>query len=54
VRNGKDLGGDPLPYGLAANKATIDATIQACVDEKIISSRFSVEEVFAPGTVSLS
>jgi 4,5-dihydroxyphthalate decarboxylase len=54
VKNGKDVAGDPLPYGLAANKATMEAIIQACVDQKVIPSKFSVEELFAPSTVSLS
>jgi 4,5-dihydroxyphthalate decarboxylase len=54
VKNGKDVGGDPLPYGLAANKTTMEAIIQACVDQKVIPSKFSVEELFAPSTVSLS
>ena len=54
ARNGKDVGGDSLPYGLAANNTTMEAIIQACVDQKVIPSKFSVEEVFAPSTVSLS
>ena len=54
AKNGKDVGGDPLPYGLTANNATMEAIIQACVDQKVIPSKFSVEEVFAPSTVSLS
>ena len=54
VKNGKDVGGDPLPYGLAANNTTMEAIIQACVDQKVIPSKVSVEEVFAPSTVSLS
>jgi 4,5-dihydroxyphthalate decarboxylase len=54
VKNGKDVGGDPLPYGLAANNTTMEAIIQACVDQKVIPSKVSVEEMFAPSTVSLS
>jgi len=54
ARNGKDVGGDPLPYGLAANNTTMEAIIQACVDQKVIPSKVSVEEMFAPSTVSLS
>jgi 4,5-dihydroxyphthalate decarboxylase len=54
VKNGKDVGGDPLPYGLAANNTTMEAIIQACVDQKVIPSKVFVEEMFAPSTVSLS
>jgi 4,5-dihydroxyphthalate decarboxylase len=54
AKNGKDVGGDPLPYGLAANNTTMEAIIQACVDQKVIPSKVSVEEMFAPSTVSLS
>ena len=54
VRNGEDLGGDPLPYGIEANRTTMEAIIQACLDQKVIPSRVSVEEVFHPSTVSLS
>ena len=54
ANNGKDVGGDPLPYGLEANNTTMEAIIQACVDQKVIPSKVSVEEMFAPSTVSLS
>ena len=54
AKNGKDVGGDPLPYGLAANNTTMEAIIQACVDQKVIPSKVSVEEMFDPSTVSLS
>jgi len=54
AKNGKDVGGDPLPYGLAANNTTMEAIIQACVDQKVIPSKVSVEEMFDPNTVSLS
>lgn len=54
VRNGQDLGGDPLPYGVEANRTTMEAIIQACLDQKVIPNRVSVEEVFHPSTVTLA
>ena len=54
VKNGEDLGGDPLPYGIEANRTTMEAIIQACLDQKVIPSRIAVEDAFHPSTVSLS
>ena len=42
VRNGVDLGGDPLPYGVDANRTTMEAIIQACLDQKVIPNRVAV------------
>ena len=53
VRNGEDLGGDPLPYGIEANRVTMEAIIEACLDQKVIPNRVAVEDVFHPSTVSL-
>ena len=54
VRNGVDLGGDPLPYGIDANRTTMEAIIQACLDQKVIPNRVAVEDVFAASTVNLA
>ena len=54
VRNGVDVGGDPLPYGIDANRTTMEAIIQACLDQKVIPNRVAVEDVFAPSTVNLA
>ena len=54
VRNGVDVGGDPLPYGVDANRTTMEAIIQACLDQKVIPNRVAVEDVFAASTVNLA
>jgi 4,5-dihydroxyphthalate decarboxylase len=41
-------GGDPLPFGLEANRATIEALIQYAYLQKIIPATVAPEEVFAP------
>jgi 4,5-dihydroxyphthalate decarboxylase len=46
-------GGDPLPFGLAANRPTIEALIQYAYSQKIIPARVQPEEVFAPNALDL-
>jgi 4,5-dihydroxyphthalate decarboxylase len=41
------VGGDPLPYGVDANRAVIEELIDYAVAQKILQSRPSVEELFA-------
>jgi 4,5-dihydroxyphthalate decarboxylase len=41
-------GGDPLPFGLAANRPSIEALIQYAYRQKIISEMVRPEAVFAP------
>jgi 4,5-dihydroxyphthalate decarboxylase len=38
---------DPLPYGIEANRRSIEALIEAAFDQKIVSSRPKPEELFA-------
>jgi 4,5-dihydroxyphthalate decarboxylase len=40
-------GGDPLPYGVEANRPTIDELIDHAVAQKILSERPDVESLFA-------
>jgi len=47
------LGGDPVPYGVEPNRATLDAVIRFNVDQKIIPQAVAVEDIFAKGTVGL-
>jgi 4,5-dihydroxyphthalate decarboxylase len=47
------LGGDPLPYGVEANRKTLEAIIQHVVDQKVIPAKVSVDEVFEPSTLAL-
>jgi 4,5-dihydroxyphthalate decarboxylase len=44
-------GGDPLPFGLEANRATIEALIQYAYSQKIIPARVQPEEVLAPNAL---
>src|SRR2546425_2097800 len=46
-------GADPLPYGVAPNRQMIDTVMQYAVDQKIIERPFSLEELFAKGTLGL-
>jgi 4,5-dihydroxyphthalate decarboxylase len=46
-------GGDPLPYGLAANRPTLEALIQYAYSQKIIPAKVRPEEVFAPNALDL-
>ena len=41
-------GGDPLPFGLEANRPTFQALIDYAVDQKIIPTRVRPEDVLAP------
>ena len=43
-------GGDPLPYGVEPNRATIEALIDHAVAQKILRRRPSVESLFTVGT----
>jgi len=48
------VGADPLPYGLAANRAALEAVIQFAVDQRILPHLVSPEEVFASNTLELA
>ena len=40
--------GDPFPFGIAANRKTLDAMAQFAVDQRMVPRQFSAEELFAP------
>jgi 4,5-dihydroxyphthalate decarboxylase len=46
-------GGDPLPFGLEANRPTIEALIQYAYSQKIIPAKVQPEKVFAPKALDL-
>jgi 4,5-dihydroxyphthalate decarboxylase len=46
-------GADPLPYGIAPNRAMIEAVNRYAVEQGILKQAFSVEELFARGTHDL-
>lgn len=43
------LGDDWWPYGIAANRAAIDAVLRYHHEQGLTKQRFSIEEVFVPG-----
>jgi 4,5-dihydroxyphthalate decarboxylase len=45
--------GDPLPYGIERNREMLDAILQYSVEQGILSTPFTVEELFAPATHAL-
>jgi len=49
-----DVTGDPLPYGIEPNRGVLEAVIRHSVEQGIISRAFTVEELFAPATHSLT
>ena len=44
---------EPLPYGIEANRVTLETFIDWNVEQGIIPARVDVEEVFAEGTLEL-
>jgi 4,5-dihydroxyphthalate decarboxylase len=47
-------GADPLPYGIAPNRAMIDQLIRYAVDQKILDKPAAPEDIFAAGTHDLT
>ncbi|HSF06713.1 MAG TPA: ABC transporter substrate-binding protein [Methylomirabilota bacterium] len=47
------VGDDPLPYGLARNRAALEAVIRFALDQRILSRLVKPEEMFAAGTLEL-
>jgi 4,5-dihydroxyphthalate decarboxylase len=48
------LGGDPFPYGVAANRTGLEALTRYCVEQHVTPRKFSVDELFVPSTLKLS
>jgi 4,5-dihydroxyphthalate decarboxylase len=44
--------GGYLPYGISANLKALEAVSQFVYDQKVVSKRFTMEELFAPSTLS--
>ncbi len=42
------VGADPLPYGVEANRKTLEAFMRYNVEQKIIPASFELEEIFTP------
>lgn len=48
-----DLGSDPLPYGISANRGTLEELIAHATTQKILTRSVDVDSVFAPETRQL-
>jgi len=46
--------GDPLPYGIEPNRKVLQELVGHAMTQRIITRPFTVEELFAPGTHTLS
>jgi 4,5-dihydroxyphthalate decarboxylase len=44
----KVFGGEPWPYGIEANRATLEAMVQYLADQALIAAPFPIEKLFAP------
>lgn len=49
----KQVVGDPFPFGIGANRKAIETIVEFSIDQQIIPTKFSPEELFAPGTLNL-
>jgi 4,5-dihydroxyphthalate decarboxylase len=49
-----DITGDPLPYGIDANRQALEAIVQHSVEQGILSRAVAVEELFAQNTRALT
>ena len=47
-------GRDPLPYGIASNRQTLEEVIQYALEQRIIARPVTVEELFPPSTHRLA
>jgi 4,5-dihydroxyphthalate decarboxylase len=45
--------GDPFPFGIDANRKTLDTMIQFAVEQQVIPKKVSLGDLFAPNTLSL-
>lgn len=45
---------DPLPYGVAPNRAMLEALVAHAVEQGIIPAPVPIESLFAPGTLDLA
>lgn len=50
---GRAVGGDPFPFGVKTNRKALEAIVQFAFDQQVIPKKPSLEELFAPNTVTL-
>ncbi|MDB5794251.1 MAG: phtD, partial [Noviherbaspirillum sp.] len=48
-----EINGDPLPYGIEPNRKMVEGVIQYAHEQGILTRPYSVEELFARGTLGL-
>jgi 4,5-dihydroxyphthalate decarboxylase len=53
TKTGEALGTDPVPYGLAKNRPTLEAMVRYNVEQRIIPNPIKLEDVFASNTLNL-
>ena len=51
---GKEIGGDPFPFGVEPNRKALEAVVEFAVDQHVIAKNYSPEELFAAGTLALA
>ena len=49
-----DITGDPLPYGIDPNRLALESLVQYAVEQRILPRRVPIEELFVPGTRTLT
>ena len=49
-----EITGDPLPYGVESNRVVLEAILQYCMEQGILTQPVTVEELFAAGTHGLN
>ena len=49
-----DIIGDPLPYGVEPNRQMLDAIVRYSVEQGVLTKPFTIEELFAPNTLTLT
>ncbi len=47
------VGGDPYPYGVAANRKALDTISRFCADQHVTDRAFTPEDLFAKSTLTL-
>ena len=48
LRRQAELFGDGWPYGIEANRVSLDAFLETAHAQGLVSRRYSIEEIFAP------
>jgi 4,5-dihydroxyphthalate decarboxylase len=51
AENRKLMGEDAWPYGVAANRKTLETALRYHHEQGMSKRRFAIEEIFAPGTL---